>query len=288
MVDNKQVPGTSRVERKKKREAMDILITGLMLGAIYALMAMGLTLQYGVSRIMNLANGEMLVAGAFGAFWIFTVHKVSPYWAALFVVPLAFIVNWLVYRYLLSPLVRRAKSRGQLEVDSILATFGMSFAFVGIMLWWFGGEFFTYSFLATPVEFLGSPYALNRLVACAASVVICFLLYLGIYRTRTGAAIRAVAVDPAAAGLVAINVPLVCALSFALGGAITAAGGILFSTFYALDASVGVVYTMKALIIVIMGGVGDVRGAVVAAFVLGVAETFVASLIDPGLTLAAA
>jgi len=267
---------------------MDILITGIMLGAIYALLAMGLTLQYGVSRIMNLANGEMLVAGAFGAFTVYTVHNVSPYWSILFTVPVAFAVNWLIYRYLLTPLVRRAKSRGQLEVDTILATFGMSFAFVGIMLWWFGGEFFTYSYLAVPVDLLGSPYALNRLVACVASIAICILLYLGIYRTRTGTAIRAVAVDPVAAGLVAIDVPKVSAFAFALGGAITAIGGVLFSTFYALDASVGVVYTMKALIIVIMGGVGDVRGAVLAAFILGLAETFVASVIDPGLTLAAA
>ena len=267
---------------------MDILITGLLLGAIYALMSMGLTLQYGVSRIMNLANGEMLVAGAFGAFWVFTAQQVSPYWSLLFVVPLAFAANWLIYQYLLAPLVRRAKNRGQLEVDSILATFGMSFAFVGIMLWWFGGEFFTYSFLAIPVELFGSPFALNRIVACVASVAICLALYLAIYHTRTGTAIRAVAVDPTSAGLVAINVPLVSALSFALGGAITASGGVLFSTFYALDASIGVVYTMKALIIVIMGGVGDVRGAVLAAFILGITETFVASLIDPGLTLAAA
>ncbi len=237
---------------------------------------------------MNLANGEMLVAGAFGAFWIFTAQQYSPYWSMLFVVPAAFIVNWLIYRYLLAPLVRRAKSRGQLEVDSILATFGMSFAFVGIMLWWFGGEFFTYSYLSTPVEILGSPFALNRIVACIGSVVICFLLYLAMYKTRTGTSIRAVAVDPVSAELVAIDVAKISALSFALGGAITAAGGVLFSTFYALDASIGVVYTMKALIIVIMGGVGDVRGAVLAAFILGLAETFVASWIDPGLTLAAA
>ena len=267
---------------------MEILITGLLLGAIYALMAMGLTLQYGVSRIMNLANGEMLVAGAFGAFTMFTVGGASPYWAGLFVVPAAFFLNWTIYRYLLLPLVRRASSRGQLEVDTILATFGMSFAFVGIMLWWFGGEFFTYSFLAVPVQLFGSPFALNRLVACIASLVICGALFALIYKTRTGHAIRAVAADPQAAGLVAIDVPKVSAFAFALGGAVTAMGGILFSTFYALDASVGVVYTMKALIIVIMGGVGDVRGAIVAALILGVAETLVASLIDPGLTLAAA
>jgi branched-chain amino acid transport system permease protein len=267
---------------------MDILITGILLGATYSLIAMGLTLQYGVARIMNLANGEMLVAGAFGAFWVFTSQKMSPYASAAFVVPGAFALNWLIYRLLLRPLVRRAKNRGMLEVDSILATFGMSFAFVGIMLLAFGGEYFTYSYLDVPVSILGNPYGLNRVVACLVSVATCGLLYWGLNRTRAGMAIRAVAVDPAAAGLVAIDVPRMSTFAFALGGAVTATGGIALSTFLTMDASIGIVFTMKALIIVIMGGVGDVRGAIIAALILGLAETTVASLVDPGLTLAAA
>jgi branched-chain amino acid transport system permease protein len=267
---------------------MDILITGVLLGATYSLIAMGLTLQYGVARIMNLANGEMLVAGAFGAFWVFTAQKLSPYAAALYVVPGAFLLNWLIYRYLMRPLVRRAKSRGMLEGDTILATFGMSFVFVGLMLLAFGGEFFTYSYLAEPFRIFGSPFALNRLAASATAVVVCGLLYWGIHRTRPGMAMRAVAVDPTAAGLVAIDVPRVSAFAFALGGAVTATGGVVLSTFLTMDASIGVVFTMKALIIVIMGGVGDVRGAIIASLILGLAETAVASLLDPGLTLAAA
>ncbi|MDH4188588.1 MAG: branched-chain amino acid ABC transporter permease [Betaproteobacteria bacterium] len=267
---------------------MDILITGILLGATYSLIAMGLTLQYGVARIMNLANGEMLVAGAFGAFWVFTSQHLSPYAAAVFVVPAAFLLNWVIYRVLMRPLVRRAKNRGMLEVDTILATFGLSFVFVGVMLLAFGGNFFTYSYLAEPYVVFGSPFGQNRLVASAAAALLCGLLYWGIHRTRPGMAIRAVAVDPTAAGLVAINVPQVSAFAFALGGAVTAAGGIALSSFLTMDASIGVVFTMKALIIVIMGGVGDVRGAMIASLILGLAETAVASLIDPGLTLAAA
>jgi len=267
---------------------MEILTIGLLLGATYALIAMGLNLQYGVARIMNLANGEMLVAGAFGAFWVFTAQKVNPYVALLFVVPGAFALNWLIYRILLRPLVRRAKNRGMLEVDSILATFGMSFAFVGIMLMAFGGDYFSYSYLSEPFVIFGSPYGLNKVVAFVAATAICGLLYLGLNRTRTGMAIRAVAVDPAAAGLAGIDVPKMSTFAFALGGAVTAAGGIMLSTFLTLDASIGVVFTMKALIIVIMGGVGDVRGAIIASLILGLTETAVASLIDPGLTLAAA
>jgi len=119
-------------------------------------------------------------------------------------------------------------------------------------------------------------------------VILCAGLYLWLYKTRAGLALRAVSVNPSASGLVAINVMNTSALAFALGGAITAAGGGLLSMFLTFDVSLGVVFTLKALIIVILGGVGDIRGTIIAAFVLGLAETSVATLIDPGLTLAAA
>ena len=266
---------------------MDILISGLLLGGTYALIAMGLNLQYGVARIMNLANGEMLVLGGLGAFWIFVAAEISPLLTMLIVAPLAFVGNWLIYVFLLKPLVRRAKNQGQLEVDSILATFGMSFILVGIMVM-IRSEYFTYSFLANPFEILGSTVAENRLVAFGAAVLIGLALYLWLNHSRPGMAVRAVSVSPDAAKLVGINVERISALAFALGGAVTGVGGTLISTFITLDASVGVIFTMKALIIVIMGGVGEIRGAILAALILGLVETAVATLIDPGLTLASA
>jgi len=266
---------------------MDIIITGLLLGSTYALIAFGLNLQYGVARIMNLANGEMLVLGALAAFWIFVADAISPVMTMLIVAPLSFIGNWLIYTGLLRPLIRRAKHQGQLEVDSILATFGMSFAIVEVMVS-IHGEYFTYSYLAEPFDIFGETFALNRIVAFCFALLIGAALWLWLYYTRAGMAIRAISVSTEASGLVGIDVPRLSALAFALGGAVTTMGGTLISTFITLDASVGVVFTMKALIIIIMGGVGDIRGAIVAALILGVVETAVASLIDPGLTLAAA
>ncbi len=101
---------------------MDVIVTGLLLGGTYALIAMGLNLQYGMARIMNLANGEMLVAGGFVAFWLWTGSQISPLLTVFLVAPVAFLMNWLIYVIFLRPLVKRAKSRGQLEVDSILTT----------------------------------------------------------------------------------------------------------------------------------------------------------------------
>jgi branched-chain amino acid transport system permease protein len=191
-----------------------------------------------------------------------------------------------LYRVLLTPLVRRARTRDALEVDSILATFGMMFIVQGIMLTMFGGAYFSYSFLAVPVTIVGGVLALNRLIAFGLAVVVGLALYLTLTRTRIGTSIRAVAVDPIAAQLVAIDVTRTSALAFALGGALVASAGVLISMFLTFSATSGVVFTMKALIVVVMGGVGNLLGCLVAGLALGLSEALVATFIDPGLTLA--
>jgi branched-chain amino acid transport system permease protein len=265
---------------------VNALLTGLMLGGMYALTAMGLTLQYGVARIMNLSYGEVLIAAAFASHWLFTAWSLNPLLGVLLVVPLSFCASWLIYRVLLTPLVRRAKSRAALEVDSILATFGLLFVIQGVLLVLFGGAYHSYSFLAVPVTVFGEIVSANRLLALGVAAVIALGLYLALTRTRLGTAIRAVAVDPASAQLVAIDVRSMAALAFALGGALVAAGGVLVSMFLTFSATMGVVFTMKALIVVIMGGVGNLLGCLVAGLALGIAESFVSVFVDPGLTLA--
>ena len=265
---------------------IDIVIAGAVVGGMYALVAMGLTLQYGVARIMNLSHGESLIAAAFGAHWGFAALAINPLLGLLIAIPLGFIANWLIYQILLIPLVRRAKNRGMLEVDSILATFGLLFVVQGVMLVTFGGQFNTMNYLSIPVNVLGSNVALNRLIALGFAVIIGAILYLALTRTRYGTAIRAVAVDPVAAQLVAIDVRRASAFAFALGGALAAAGGVLIAMFTTFTAAMGVVFTMKALIVIIMGGVGNLLGALLAGLMLGLAETAVARLVDPGLTIA--
>ncbi|MCW5952142.1 MAG: branched-chain amino acid ABC transporter permease [Propionibacteriaceae bacterium] len=200
--------------------------------------------------------------------------------------PAAFAINWALYRYALMPLVRRAPSRGVLESDSILLTFGLLFVIQGVVLVVFGGQYYSYSYLAVRVDLLGSTVSANRLIAFGFAAVLAIGLYALLMRTRAGTAVRAVAVDPASARLVGIDVRLVAALAFAAGGALVAAGGVLVSMFLTFNAASGVVFTLKALVVVIMGGVGNLLGALLAGLLLGVVETAVARLVDPGLTLA--
>ena len=265
---------------------VEIAVAGLVLGGMYALVAMGLTLQYGVARIMNLAYGELLVAAAFVAWFVVARLELPPPVALAIAVPAGFAVSWLLYRVMLTPLVRRAGAGPRLEVDSILATFGLLFVVQGVMLAAFGGGYYSYEYLSVPVDVLGAKVAANRLVALGIAVVVGVALWLALTRTRIGTAIRAVAVAPRFAPLCAIDVTKVSALAFALGGALVAAGGTLVSMFLPFSAGMGVAFTMKALVVVIMGGVGDLRGCLVAGLLLGFAETVVARYVDPGLTLA--
>ena len=265
---------------------IDILLAGSMLGGLYGLIAMGLTLQYGVARIMNLSYGEFLIAPAFLAFFAVSSWGISPLLLLVLVVPLGFAVQWLIYQLLLTPLVRRAKGGPSLEVDSILATFGMLFVVQGVMLVLFGGDYHSYTYLADPIEIFGSKVAANRLLVLGAAIVLGGGLYLLLTRTRAGAVVRAVSVAPQFAHLVGINVRQTAALAFGLGGALVAVCGIMVSMFLPFSASMGTMFAMKALIVVIMGGVGNLMGCLVAGMLLGFAETLVASYIDPGLTLA--
>ena len=266
---------------------LDALFFGLTLGGTYALVALGLNLQYGVARILNLAYGEMMIAAALGGLVLFTRAGVSPLVSLLLLVPIAAGTGALLYRVAFVPLVRRARSRDALEGDSILSTFGLLFVIQGLMLAIFGGNYMSYSYLSIPVEIFGTTVAANRLLALAVALVLGTLLFLLLTRTRIGTALRAVAVDPASAPLVAIDVTRIAMLAFALGTVLVAVAGVLVSMFSTFSATMGVLFTMKALIVVIMGGVGNFVGCVFAALLLGVSESLVSSYVDPGLTLAA-
>ncbi len=263
------------------------LITGLVLGGTYALVAMGLTLQYGISRIMNLAYGEILIFAAFAAFLLFSTLGINPIMGLALVLPAAFVFGYVIYGLMMQPLVTRSAKSGTLEVDSILATFGLLFVIQGVMLVVFGSNYTSYNYLNFGINVLGANVAANRLLAFGLAVLLGATLFYTLTRTRWGTKIRAIAVNPDAAPLVGIDVNRTARFAFALGTMLAASGGVMISMYQTFNASMGVVFTMKALVIVIMGGLGNLLGALVAGLLLGVIETLVATYVDPGLTLAA-
>lgn len=266
--------------------ALEVLLGAATLGGLYALIAMGLTLQFGVARILNLAHGEFLIGSAFLSFVLVTSAGWSPLWALLLSVPLGLAVQVLVYRFLLTPLAKRAPTQEALEMDSVLVTFGLLFVVQGIALVLFGGGYQSYSYLSTPVDVFGATVAANRLLACIFALALCAVFYLAIERTRWGSTLRAVSVAPRFAPLVGINTRQTAMLAFGIGGGMVAASGVLIGMFLPFSATMGIAFTLKALVIVIMGGVGNLLGCVLAGMLLGLTETLVARFVDPGLTLA--
>jgi branched-subunit amino acid ABC-type transport system permease component len=261
----------------------DFLLAGLVIGGIYALISIGLNLQYGVARVLNLAYGEFLMLAGYGAFWGFTLIGAPPLLTMLVGAPLAFAASWLLFRYVLHPLLERSRDAGKREIDSILATFGLLFVLQGVALVAWSGTDRFYSFLAVPVNVLGIVMSANRLLVLVAALLLSGAIFALLQLTAVGRALRALAASPQTAPLVGIDVARYSAGAFALGGALAAIAGVLLSTFIGINPTIGAAFTMKALIVVVMGGIGHVLGGLVAGLVLGMAETMAALLIDPGL-----
>ena len=264
-----------------------ILVVGLVIGGTYALVAMGLTIQYGVARIMNLAHGEFIIAGSFLAYVAVTAAGLNPFVALVLAAPLGFLTSYCLYSLLLQPLARRAGGGGRLEVDSILVTFGLMFLVQGLLLVTFGSGFKGYAWLDWPVDLFGTKIAAARVVGFVVAVVMGGGLYLVMRCTRWGVNLRAVASRPHLTALVGIDNRRQARLAFALGGALAATGGAIVSMYQPFTATDGVLFTMKALVIIILGGVGNLAGVLAAGPLLGLVEAGVSVAFDPGLTLAA-
>ena len=264
----------------------EVFLGGLLLGGTYGLIALGLNLQYGVARILNLSYGEFFMGGAMTAFFTVFLWKLNPLLSLFISVPIAFALNWLIYQYLMMPLIRRAPDQDALDADVVLVTFGLFFVFQGLALVNWSGELRGYSFLSIGVPVFGATIAANRLLAFLGACVLAFALFMVLRHTRFGSALRAITIDPVAASLVGVDVRKFSALAFAAGGALAAVSGVLVSTFISFTAAIGVEYTLKALIVVIMAGVGRVTGTLAAGLVLGVVESVGGYLLDPALTIA--
>jgi len=267
---------------------IEVILGGVILGGLYALVAIGFNLQYGMARIVNLAYGEFLMSAAFAAFWMFTLGGVNPILGMVLSVPVTFGANWLIYRALMAPLARRARTRDELEGETILATFGLLFVLRGAATLAFTANNRYYDYLGEPLHILGFTFAANRVLAFGVACVFGVAIWLVLERTRFGAALRALAIDPVGAQLVGIDVRGLSALAFASGGALAAAAGTLVSTFLSFNPAIGIEFTMKALVVVIMGGIGNMLGSLAAGVLLGVAEALCSYYVDSGLTLAVA
>ena len=265
---------------------MDVVISGLLLGGIYALIAVGLSLQYGVARVLNIAHGEFIMLGAFVTWWLYTMLDINPLASLAIGGPIIFIIGYILYRTLFTRLRNSSASPVAFEGSSMLACFGLLFIIqnVAILIW--GADMQGYSYLAFPVNFGGAKFAANRLVTLGFALAIGLVFYVFLARTRLGKAIRAAAQDPLTAGLMGVNINQVLALCFGFGALMAGFGGTLISMSYKIEPTMGLEYTIIALIVIVLGGLGSIPGSFIGGLLLGLVGSIV-TYIQPGLALVA-
>jgi branched-chain amino acid transport system permease protein len=247
------------------------LVNGLIVGGIYALVGVSLTLLYGVLRVVNFAHGEFVIAGSFLAFVLFSGFGVPP----LLAVPIAavafFAAGWGLY-YVLIPRLARSDDP---ELMSFLMFYGVSIAAAALMLLLFEADSRTIDYTFTPVSMQVGPIYVStaRLVALAITVVISIALALFLFKTLPGKALRAAIMNPEAIMIMGVDIVRLSAFAFALASALAGVTGVLIAlVFPAFNPFSGAEYTIIAFIVVVLGGLGNPVGALLAGVLFGLAE----------------
>lgn len=253
------------------------LFTGVLLGGVYALVSMGLTLIFGVLGIVNFAQGTMLTLAMYVVYELVTGAGLNLYLATLLAIPVLFILGYGVQATMLNRLMRKGETEGQL-----LVTLGLSLLIANALLLTFGGQ---PKSVDSPfdgnVRLLGAIVSVPRLIAFGGAIALALVLTLVLRRTKLGLAIRSVANNAEGAALVGVDVRRVFALTFGLGAACVGAAGGLVLPFLSLTPSAGEQFTILAFVIVVLGGLGSVPGAVLGGLIVGLVQT-VGGLYLPG------
>ena len=265
---------------------VDIAVGGLILGGLYALIAAGLSLQYGVARVLNVSHGEFIMLGALATYSLYTLFDINPLISLVITAPIIFAIAFLIHNTFFQRLRRASESIGEFEGTSLLASFGLLFIIQNIALLFWGPDIKGYTYFDKQVNLLGAIYGANRLIALLFAIGIGLGFYLFLVHSRFGKGIRAAAQDVNTAQLVGVNIHRMLGLCFALGALLAALAGSLISAMFELTPFMGLPYTIIAIIAVVLGGLGNILGSLIGGFILGIIGNLVTYL-HPGLSLIA-
>ncbi|MDN3356416.1 branched-chain amino acid ABC transporter permease [Actinomadura sp. DC4] len=243
------------------------VITGLLTGGVYGLVAMGLTLIFGVLDVVNFAHGAFLALALFLTYGLVQVTGLHPYLALLIAVPVMFCLGWVLQYAVLN------RAMGRPLQNQLLITLGFSLLVENALLLFLGGDPRTVSLPGNRgLPVLGAVADLSRVLAFAAALVLAGVLYLLLRRTRIGTGIRAVAANRQGAALVGVDVRRIYALTFALGTACAGAAGTLVAPFTTVEPTAGQLFNITAFVVVVLGGMGNVLGALAGGLIIGLTE----------------
>lgn len=248
------------------------LILGLLVGGLYGLAAAGLSLMFGVLRVLNVAHGELLMLGGYGAFWLFTLWQIDPFFSLLGIGTAMFVLGLVLY-WVLFQFVVKVPEEARIK-NSLLIGFGLTLVLhtLAIRLWTADERAVTTAYAGSVARIGGLTIPLVRLTSLVLAFAVLMVLQLFLTRARWGRAIRATAEDWEAAALMGIPVGKTYLLAFALGTALAGIAGALVSVSYSISPSIGLEWTLKALIVVVLAGLGSLFGCFAGGILLGLAE----------------
>lgn len=257
---------------------VQVLASGVLTGGLYALVGIGLALVFGVMRLVNFAHGEFLALGMYGALWLFNRWHIDPFLSVLIIFPAALVLGYLVERVLLAPI------SGAPEHSFILMTVGIGLIISNLLLFGFGAHpqsiYTAYS--TSTFNVAGITFSKPLTASFLLTVAIIGALYWLLLRTELGRAVRATAQNRMAAELQGVDTSRIRALVFGIAAALAAVAGALMLPILYVIPTIGGTFTLKAFVVTVLGGMGNVAGAIGGGLLLGVAESLGATYVSSG------
>jgi branched-chain amino acid transport system permease protein len=255
------------------------LVYGILIGSLYGLAAVGLSLVFGVTKFLNVSHGELLMLGGYASFWLFSLFNFDPFLAIPLNILFLLLIGFIIYKLLFSRMVTFS-TENKIK-NTMLVGFGLSLILqnVALRLWTADDRAITTSYSGAAFTVLGIRFPYVRVASLALTLLILVALHFFLRKSYTGKAIRATVEDWEAASLMGINVQKVYLLAFIIGSALAGVAGTLVSVCYSIDPAMGLQWTLKGMVVMVLGGLGSMMGTFLGGIILGIAESATALLI---------
>lgn len=251
------------------------LVNGISLGSIYALIALGYTMVYGIIKLLNFAHGEVFMIGAFTGFYAITILNLSFIPALILAMVVCSILGMLIER------VAYRRLRSSTRIAALITAIGVSLFIQYVMIYFRGATPEAYPEVVSKqkIEIFGVTFSSQALFILLITIILMIFLQFIVHRTKIGKAMRAVSLDMDAARLMGINVDNTISATFAIGSALAGAAGVIFGIYYtSIDPLMGLLPGIKAFVAAVLGGIGIIPGAMIGGFILGIVETAVSAI----------
>jgi branched-chain amino acid transport system permease protein len=253
------------------------LLNGLLIGSIYSLVAIGLTLIFGVMKVINFAHGALMMLGMYFTYWFFVLLHVNPYVSILLVIPLLFLIGAAFQKFLINPIIKAP------EHNQLFLTLGVSLFLQNLAVFLWSPDYRVMKTRYSNVNFyIGDvSISLSHLLAFGLAALVAAILYVVLSKTDLGRAIRAASEERTGAMLMGINIKRIYWISFGIGAACAGVSGTAVTPFFPIYPYVGDIFVLTAYVVVVLGGLGSVFGAFVGGLIIGLADS-VGAMILPG------